>query len=394
MRIISYFMVLIPVLVLSLDVQYKELSVKNSFVLVVDKSGSMSGSAIEAVKFSAEKFTQKVNKQDEVGLITFNEAVQILFAPTSNMTSIANSISNINVSGGTHLYDAIATGIKQLSGSSGRKILIYLTDGRDTGSNFSSQNLETMCIGENVLVYGIGIGIGDVDISTLKGISGATRGGYYTILTSDTAKLRSIYSDVLNSYYTDRTNLLTGELVIKSSPNKQIVRVNNENVGITPLKLTQLSPGEVEVEVLFANDRSWKKRVLIKEHSTAYVKAKENDASKNLWIISRPHGASVFLDGDFVGYTGIEVFSTKNRKWFKQVTRSSSALKISGITPGVHEIEIVGFPDFDYGPEQKAEFQYQLKKDDVISVDIIRNKLINSKNESIIGKQRPDVFDF
>jgi uncharacterized protein YegL len=392
MRIISYFMVLLPVLVLSLDVQYKELSVKNSFVLVVDKSGSMSGSAIEAVKFGAKKFTQRVNKQDEVGLITFNEAVQIILTPTSNMTSIANSISNINVSGGTHLYDAIATGIKQLSGSGRRKILIYLTDGRDTGSNFSSQNLEAMCIGENVLVYGIGIG--DVDISTLKGISGATGGGYYTIPISDTAKLKSIYSDVLNSYYTDRKNQLTGELVIKSSPNKQIVRVNNENVGITPLKLSQLSPGEIEVEVLFANDRSWKRPVLIKEHSTAYVKAKENDASKNLWIISRPHGASVFLDGDFVGYTGIEVFSTKKRRWFKQVSKSSSALKISGITPGVHQIEIVGFPDFDYGPEQKTEFQYQLKKDDVISVDIIRNKLINSKNETVIGKQRPDVFDF
>jgi uncharacterized protein YegL len=385
-------MVLLPVLVLSLDVQYKELSVKNSFVLVVDKSGSMSGSAIEAVKFSAEKFTQKVNKQDEVGLITFNEAVQILFAPTSNMTSIANSISNINVSGGTHLYDAIATGIKQLSGSSGRKILIYLTDGRDTGSNFSSQNLETMCIGENVLVYGIGIG--DVDISTLKGISGATGGGYYTIPTSDTAKLKSIYSDVLNSYYTDRKNQLTGELVIKSSPNKQIVRVNNENVGITPLKLTQLSPGEIEVEILFGNDRSWKKTVLIKEHSTAFLKAKEKDASKNLWIISRPHGASVFIDGDFVGYTGIEVFSTKKRKWFKQVTKSSSALKISGITPGLHQIEIVGFPDFDYGPDQKADFQYQLKTDDVISVDIIRNKLLNSKNETVSGNQRPNIFDF
>ena len=385
-------MVLLPVLVLSLDVQYKELSVKNSFVLVVDKSGSMSGSAIEAVKFGANKFTEQVRKQDAVGLITFNDGVQILFAPTSNMTSIANSISSINVGGGTHLYDAIATGIKQLSGSSGRKILIYLTDGRDTGSNFSSQNLEAMCIGENILVYGIGIG--DVDISTLKGISGATGGGYYTIPTGDTAKLRSIYSDVLNSYYTDRANLLTGELVVKSSPNKQIVRVNNENVGITPLKLAQLSPGEIEVEVLFANNRSWKKPVLIKENSTAYVKAKENDASKNLWIISRPHGASVFLDGDFVGYTGIEVFSTKKRKWFKQVSRSSSVLKISGITPGVHEIEIVGIPDFDYGPEQKAEFQYQLKKDDVISVDIIRNKLINSKNETVIGKQRPDVFDF
>ena len=392
MRIISCFMVLLPVLVLSLDVQYKELSVKNSFVLVVDKSGSMSGSAIEAVKFGANKFTEQVRKQDAVGLITFNDGVQILFAPTSNMTSIANSISSINVGGGTHLYDAIATGIKQLSGSSGRKILIYLTDGRDTGSNFSSQNLEAMCIGENILVYGIGIG--DVDISTLKGISGATGGGYYTIPTGDTAKLRSIYSDVLNSYYTDRANLLTGELVVKSSPNKQIVRVNNENVGITPLKLAQLSPGEIEVEVLFANNRSWKKPVLIKENSTAYVKAKENDASKNLWIISRPHGASVFLDGDFVGYTGIEVFSTKKRKWFKQVSRSSSVLKISGITPGVHEIEIVGIPDFDYGPEQKAEFQYQLKKDDVISVDIIRNKLINSKNETVIGKQRPDVFDF
>ncbi|MBC8552496.1 MAG: VWA domain-containing protein [Candidatus Marinimicrobia bacterium] len=392
MRIISYFMVLLPVLVLSLDVQYKELPIKNSFVLVVDKSGSMSGSTIEAAKLGAIKFTQQVNKQDEIGLITFNNGVDILFPPTSNRNSIADGISDIIVSGGTHLYDAIASGIKQLNGSSGRKILIYLTDGKDTGSNFSAQNLEAMCVGENILVYGIGIG--DVDVSTLKNISGATKGGYYTISTSDVNKLKSIYSDVLKSYYTDRTNLLTGELVINSSPNKQIVRINNKNVGVTPIKLTELSPGRIEVEVLFGNDRSWKNPVLIKEQTTAFVRAKEKDASKNLWVISRPHGASVFMDGDFVGYTSIEVFNTDKRNWSKEVIKNSSALKISGVTPGVHLIEIVGFPDFDYGPEQKAEFQYQVITDDVISVDIIRNKLLNSKNETILGKQRSNIFDF
>jgi len=392
MRIISCLTVLLPVLVFSLDVQYKELPVKNSFVLVVDKSGSMSGTTIDAVILGAKKFTQQVNNQDEIGLITFNNSVDILFAPTSNRSIITSSISGINASGGTHLYDAIATGIKQLSGSSGRKILIYLTDGKDTGSNFSSQNLEAMCVGENILVYGIGIG--DVDVSTLKNISGATKGGYYTISTSDVTKLKSIYSDVLKSYYTDRKSLLTGELVIKSSPNKQIVRINNKNVGITPLKLTELSPGNIEVEVFFGNNRSWKKTVLIKEQSTAFVSAKEKDASKNLWVISRPHGASVFLDGDFVGYTGIEVFNTKKRKWSKQVIKNVSVLKISGIAPGVHKIEIVAIPDFDYGPEQKAQFQYQLKKDDVISVDIFQNKLLNSKNESVLGKQRSSIFNF
>jgi len=392
MKILKALVTLSPLIVNALDINYANIPTNNTFILVVDKSGSMSGQTIEAVKMGALNFIQQVNKQDEIGLITFNNGVDIVATISTSRSSIRNGIEGIQVSGGTHLFDAIATGIKQLIGSSGKKILIYLTDGKDNGSNFSSQNLESMCVGENILVYGIGVG--DVDVKSLKRISEATDGDYFTLSASNEEKLKSIYGDVLNSYYVNRKNTSTGELVIKSIPNKQIVRVNNSNAGVTPLKLTSLPPGDVVVEVLFANDRTWKQTILVKENYAAFVKANEKDASKNLWIISRPHGATVFIDGDFMGYTGIEVFNTKKKRWSKQVIKSTSALKISGLNPGLHHIELIGLPDFDYGPDQKVTFDYPLKDDDVISVDIIGNKLLNKKNKTVLGKQRADVFDF
>ena len=394
MNKVSLMIILFPLFLCSQDIKYDRIAEQNTFMLIIDKSGSMSGKAIQDTKTGALKFISQMNKGDEAGLITFSDGISIDVPFTTNHNDLKRGIKSINVGGATKLYDALASGVKSLINETKRRIIVYLTDGHDNGSNFGVGNLESMFQGENIFIYGIGIG--DVNVSSLKKISKATGGGFHTISSNNTGRLKSIYSDVLTSFYQNHTNNITttGALIVKSIPVGNIVRIKGNNAGVTPLKVTNLHPKQLAVEVYFENDKVWKKEIEIRGGYTASVRAKEEDALKNLWVVSKPHGASVFIDGEYVGYTSNEIVKLKKRNWHKKVVKNPKQLKVVGLKPGLHTIEIIGFPDFDYGPDQKVTMDYLLQDDDVISVDIFKNIVVNKKGKKSSGKQRKNIFDF
>jgi len=376
------------------EVEYNHISSENTFILIIDKSGSMSGDAIRDTKLGALKFISQIKKEDKVGVITFSNDISFDVPITSNRNAIKRGINSITTGGSTKLYDALAVGVKQLINDSNRRIIVYLTDGKDNGSNFGLKNLESMFQGENVFIYGLGVG--DVDVESLTKISNVTGGNFHSISSDNTPKLANIYADVLTSFYTSYTNNIskTGSLIIKSIPKGKIVRINGENAGTTPLKLTNHQPENVTVEVYFENDKIWKKDIEIKSGYTASIRARERDALKNLWLISKPHGASIFIDGEYVGYTSNEIVNVDKWRWHKKVTKNPKERKIIGLKPGIHEIEVIGFPDFDYGPNQKLKVNYLLENDDIIFIDIFGNKIKNKSGKIIQGKQRKDIFDY
>ncbi|MBC8487291.1 MAG: VWA domain-containing protein [Bacteroidetes bacterium] len=384
----------LPLILVSQNVRYDRILEENTFILVIDRSGSMSGNAIQDTKTGSLHFISRMRKDDKACLITFSDNISVNVPITSDRGEIIRGVKSISASGGTKLYDALAMGVKQFFDDSGRRIIVYLTDGRDNGSNFSLDNMQSMFQGENIFVYGIGIG--DVDNSSLSKISKVTGGNYHTISKNNTHKLSTIYFDVLSAFYTNHTNKITshGALIVNSIPKGKIVRINGENSGMTPIKVTNLQPGQVSVEVYFENDKIWKENIEIKGGFTASVRAREIDALKNLWIISKPHGASVFIDGEYVGYTSNEIVNLKKRKWHKNVVKNPKELKVVGLKPDLHKIEIIGFPDFDYGPEQKVVVDYLLEGDDIIFIDIFKNVIKNKSGKVTPGKQRKDVFEF
>ena len=396
----SIFLITCVNLLFSQNINYVPITEKNTFMLIIDKSGSMSGGAIRDTKKGAAHFISQMEDTDRAGLISFSDGISVDVSITKNKQELQRGVNKISIGGGTKLYDALASGVKQLISSSGSRIIVYLTDGMDTGSNFSLRNLQSMFQGENIYVYGIGVG-SNVDEQGLTKISDATGGDFHTVLSSNLVDLTSIYSQVLSSYYNNhsaaRTStgiLSTGNLIVRSLPAGKVVQINGANKGMTPLKLTNLSPGNVDVEVYFEHDKLWKKSIEVKAGYTASFQARESEALKNLWVISKPHGATVFIGGEYVGYTSRASVNTKNPEWYEKVLNNPKELKVVGIKPGRYTIEIIGFPDFDYGPEQKVVVDYLLEGDDVLFVDIFRNVVQNRKGQKIAGKQRKDPFDF
>ena len=138
-----YAWVLIISFAFSQNVDYKQIPQKNNFQLIIDKSGSMSGAAISDAKAGAKYFVSKKKNNDAAGVIAFSSSIEDVVSFTSHKSTLNSGIASISIGGATHLHDALATGVKTLSGSDGARIIVYLTDGHDTGSNFSLSNVVT-----------------------------------------------------------------------------------------------------------------------------------------------------------------------------------------------------------------------------------------------------------
>ena len=245
------------------NVNYKQIPQKNNFQLIIDKSGSMSGAAISDAKAGAKYFVSKMKNNDAAGVIAFSSSIEDVVSFTSHKSSLNSGIASISIGGATHLYDALATGVKTLSGSDGARIIVYLTDGHDTGSNFSLSNVGSMFMGERIYVYGIGLG-SSINVQALSKISKATGGDF--MVARNSSELNNIYEKVLSAYYAShqKNKSSQGELIVKSIPSSKSVQIDGKNVGLTPLKLTDLAPGNYAATVNFSQDRTWSKEIQIK----------------------------------------------------------------------------------------------------------------------------------
>lgn len=134
----------------------KEMNLPLTLAILMDTSGSM-GNILIAEQDAASRFVREViHKRDEALVMSFDLDVNLLadFTEDPNVLEDAIRHTRINAAGppitpgtvpqngviGTDLYDAIYLACNdELSGQSGRKAIIVLTDAEDNGSK---ENLE------------------------------------------------------------------------------------------------------------------------------------------------------------------------------------------------------------------------------------------------------------
>lgn len=144
--------------------------VAKDFVIVVDKSGSMSGSKIQEAKAAASFMVNNLNFGDAFNVIAFdsyNTTWSNALQPftVANMGAALSWISSIQASGGTNINDAITEGIQDFSGSAPghARSIVFLTDGQDQSSNVvilnNAQQLR-LSIAPDLQIFTFGIGEG------------------------------------------------------------------------------------------------------------------------------------------------------------------------------------------------------------------------------------------
>jgi len=129
--------------------------------LVVDHSGSMNRRMGEVVA-AARTFVRASNKDDEMFVVNFNEHVTLgLAGPirfTNRIEELEAAIWNVPANGQTALYDAVLQAQQHLqAGSKDKKVLIIISDGGDTASRRTLDDVLHAARQSDALLYPIGV---------------------------------------------------------------------------------------------------------------------------------------------------------------------------------------------------------------------------------------------
>ncbi|MFH1006404.1 MAG: VWA domain-containing protein [Candidatus Latescibacterota bacterium] len=370
----------------------------SAIVLAIDCSGSMNGRAFEDAKAGALRFVERMHPSDRAAVVAFSDGVREVQGMTGNRTALRRAISGLRVGGRTKLYDAIAQSILRVMGQDGGRIVVFLTDGRDTGSRCTAEELRKIGASEGLFVYGIGLG--DVDQDALSALSAAT-GGTFEIA-SQSSDLLDLYPRILAEYYRKYGDLLdtTGALSVRSLPDGRTVLVNAREEGLSPAKLDALTPGTYQVQVFFEHG-TWEYEIPVKLGQRTIVDARESDLGAELVIASRPSNASVFLDGTYMGMTAIAPFRVKpgGKGWVQAALEDGRPLRMDRVPYGVHRLKFRAMSDFDFGSNQEFEVEIQVGDPQMaVYVEILGTArspyvLDSAGTARIVGGAKKDPFD-
>ena len=122
-------------------------------VLLMDASGSTRVSQGE-IRRAALLFAQNLGKEDEVAVITFNYAPKLILGWTNDIEKVQSALESVYAKGSTVMNDAIYVTFDDLfRGLEGKKAVILLTDGVDTGSMVSFEESVDLALRSEAMVY-------------------------------------------------------------------------------------------------------------------------------------------------------------------------------------------------------------------------------------------------
>ena len=167
------------VLPVRLDVQKKEDIPSLALMLVIDRSGSMSGPKIELAKEAAKKTLEVLQHSDKLGVIQFdsNPRELVRLQRASNRLRITDLLSRLSPGGGTNIFPALDLGYQKLAEVRAKvKHMILLTDGQSNPTGILE--LVAQSYAEGITVSSVAVGMNS-DQRLLMQIAEEGGGRYY-----------------------------------------------------------------------------------------------------------------------------------------------------------------------------------------------------------------------
>jgi len=172
-----------------------------TIALVIDTSRSTAygttpslGSVIQ----SLSEFIDHVSLNDQIEVISFSDDVVVRQAPTSDKTLVKDALTSLSSQGNASLNDAIVTAVETIKDQPGRRLLVLMTDGPDSGlSQYTFDQAMDDAARQSVIVYPFAWGGANRD--DLSKLADFTNGKVYP-LTGDQPDLKAFqaaFNDIL-----------------------------------------------------------------------------------------------------------------------------------------------------------------------------------------------------
>lgn len=130
-----------------------------SVAIVIDISQSLIGEPMGVTRGAARRFIEiALRPDDEVALVSFNHAVNVVANWTTDRTRLLGSLDALAPSGSTALYDALFRTISLFTRRSlQRAAMVVISDGADSASDRTSTQIKKELAGTDLFLYWIAV---------------------------------------------------------------------------------------------------------------------------------------------------------------------------------------------------------------------------------------------
>ncbi|WP_224248388.1 vWA domain-containing protein [Hyalangium gracile] len=169
--------------------------------LVIDRSGSMSGEPMEAVKEAARKLVEKLNEDDTFALVVFDDEVDTLVHQRSagDRSELLSAIDKIKPQGSTCIECGLKEGFKELAkrpadAARARRLFLFTDAMPNVGATGEGEFMDLLRShsqqGRDTTVFGVNIAFGQELVTKIS----AVRGSNYFFL-SNAERTRTVFDE-------------------------------------------------------------------------------------------------------------------------------------------------------------------------------------------------------
>jgi Ca-activated chloride channel family protein len=218
-----------------------------TIVVMLDFSFSMTAH-LDLLKSATEQFILRMLPEDRGQVGAFSDKIQFSGEFTNDRDALIAALDDLQFGNPTRLYDAVYESMAMLSDVRGRKVVLVFTDGDDTASRRSLDDVRDRAVEESVMIYAIGLQSEYFNgqrlqrtrpSGSLRRLSEETGGGYFEL--KKTAELGPTFTRVaqeLHSLYT----LGFTPATLDGKEHRLDVRVNQAGVTVRARKTYLAAP--------------------------------------------------------------------------------------------------------------------------------------------------------
>ncbi|MCZ7649872.1 MAG: VWA domain-containing protein [Thermoanaerobaculia bacterium] len=127
--------------------------------LLLDTSGSMREVLPEVERAAYAFLSEVITPHDRAAVIPFADEPRVAARFTGSLEVLAGALGGLAADGETKLWDALGFALHYTSGLGGKRALVVLTDGLDSGSRRRFDDLLAYARGSGVALYFVGLGL-------------------------------------------------------------------------------------------------------------------------------------------------------------------------------------------------------------------------------------------